>query len=265
MSLAEKIKAQTAGIKAETPIKEVVAEVKPEVEVPPAEIIADAELTPAEVESRTRESLADEVKALREENAKRRKKEQTAKEKALAAAEEIFKAERSDFESSLAEMKNELKALRDLKSEEIKVEEDVKAVQASAEMDILRKEMEALRAESNAAKDLIKEREVKEEDERLLRKQAAENRLKSLLTEIPEEFQEDAQAMFRGYTDPSEGLLALSRAKTKGLFSKKTIEVVSRIPDTTNNTNIISSANQKTRMREALSKRRAGLTPGQKL
>ena len=56
-----------------------------------------------------------------------------------------------------------------------------------------------------------------------------------MLSEVPEEYKDFASAMFKGYSDPSEGLIAITKAKAQGIFGKKTIEVVSRIPKESNN------------------------------
>jgi len=114
----------------------------------------------------------------------------------------------------------------------------------------------------------IEAQRQKEEDERDLRKQAAQNRFDSMLTEIPEEYQDYASAMFKGYSDPSEGLLALAKAKTQGLFGKKTIEVVNQIANDINNNNNDSSLTprQKREKRiDAIKTKREGLLPGQRI
>ena len=54
------------------------------------------------------------------ENAKRRKKEQEAKEKALAMADEVFKTEREEYEAQLSSMKKQLEESKALKKKRIK-------------------------------------------------------------------------------------------------------------------------------------------------
>ena len=278
MSLIDKIKSRPENsAKAPAP--------KPDVEILKAEVEAlnkdldleaktkaeehsEENLTPEQLEARTTSSYEDEIKKLREENAKRRKKEQDAKESALAMADEVFKIEREEYESQLAEMKKQLLEIKSLKKEENKVEEEIKATQSRVELDMLKKELKALQAESSAARAEIEAQKKRDEDERSLRRQAAENRFKAMITEIPEEFKEAASAMFKGYTDPSEGLIAITKYKAQGLFGKKTIEVVNRIPreDNNNKTNTVPTSREKFAKRtEALKNRRQGLVPGQTL
>lgn len=229
---------------------------------------AEENLTPEQLEARTKDSYEDEIKKLREENAKRRKKEQEAKEKALAMADEVFKTEREEYENQIAEMKKKLLEIESLKKEENKVEKEIKDAQSSAELDMLKQELKALRAESSAAKAEIEAQKRRDEEERSLRRQAAENRFKSMINEIPEEFKEAASAMFKGYEDPSEGLIAITKYKAQGLFGKKTIEVINRIPreDNNNTQNKVPSSRERFAKRtEALKNRRQGLVPGQTL
>lgn len=238
-----------------------------EVEVK-AEVEGEVELSPAELAARTKDSYEDEIKKLREENAKRRKKEQEAKEKALAMADEVFKTEREDYDSQLAEMKKQLEALKSLKKEESKVDKEVKEAESKAESDVLRTELAAIRKENATIQAQIQAQKDAEEQEKSLRKQAAENRFGSMLKEIPEEFKEAASAMFKGYTDPSEGLLAITKYKAQGLFGKKTIEVVNRVPTEQKNNNenqVLTSREKFQRKTKAISERRQGLTPGSRI
>lgn len=275
MSLIDKIKArpENAGKGPNPAPAQPKLEVKPEeIKALNAELDADIEveeskdetLTPEQIVKRTEDSYEDEIKKLREENAKRRKKEQEAKEKALAMADEVFKTEREEYEKNLAEMKRQLDELKALKKEENKVEKEVKAAESSVESEILRKELESLRKESAAIKAEMEARRESEESEKALRKQAAENRFKSFLNEIPEEYKEYASAMFKGYSDSSEGLIAITKAKAQGLFGKKTIEVVSRVPkeDKHNNTSELNPRHKRDKRVNALKERRQGLQAG---
>jgi DNA repair exonuclease SbcCD ATPase subunit len=283
MSLADKIKARTENAgngpkarPAQPPIeihkdeveainKELDSELDADLE---PEVSKEEELTPEQIVKRTEDSYEDEIKKLREENAKRRKKEQEAKDRALAMADEVFKTEREEYESQLAQMKKQLEEVKALKKEENKVEADIKKAETSAEADILRKELSELRKEADQIKAEAQARREAEEQEKSLRKQAAENRFKSMLVEIPEEFKDFASAMFKGYSDPSEGLIALTKAKAQGLFGKRTIEVVSRVPRETNNNNenkVLSGREKREQRISVLKTRRQGLTPGQKL
>jgi cell shape-determining protein MreC len=183
-------------------------------------------------------------------------------------ADEVFKTEREEYESQLAEMKKQLLEIKSLKKEESKVEEQIKDAQSNAELDMLKQELKSLQAESKAAKAEIEAQKRRDEEEKSLRRQAAENRFKSMIVEIPEEFKEAASAMFKGYTDPSEGLIAITKYKAQGLFGKKTIEVFNQIPRDTNNnkTDKVPSSREKFAKRtEALKNRRTGLVPGQVL
>lgn len=279
MSLIDKIKArqENAG---RGPQPKADVEVKPEeIKALNDELDADIkaeikedepkeELTPEQIESRTKESYEDEIRKLREENAKRRKKEQEAKEKALAIADEVFKTEREEYERSLAEMKSQLEELKAQKKAESKVDNEVKKAETNAEMELLKQQMAELKKERDEAKAREQERREAEEYERTLRKQAAENRFKSLLSEVPEEFKDYASAMFKGYSDPSEGLIAITKAKAQGLFGKKTIEVVSRVPREekhNNNTIELNSRQKRDKRVQAIKERRQGLVPGAKL
>lgn len=232
-----------------------------------AKVELEAGLTPEQLESRTKDSYEDEIKKLREENAKRRKKEQEAKEKALAMADEVFKTEREEYEAQLASMKKQLEESKALKKEEAKVEADIKKAESSAEAEQLRRELNELRAANKIIQEQIQAQKDAEEYEKSLRKQAAENRFKSMLSEVPEEYKDFASAMFKGYSDPSEGLIAITKAKAQGIFGKKTIEVVSRIPKESNNNDNKELNNRERRDKRinALGSRRKGLVPGQNL
>ena len=243
------------------------AELDNEIKSENLNIEPEEQLTPEQIQARTQESYEDEIKKLREENAKRRKKEQTAKEKALKAAEEIFKSEREQYQSDLAEMKKQLEELKNLKKEEDKADEVVKSTQTNAEIEALRVEMAELKKERDEAKAREVARLKEEEEEKALRKKAAENRFYAMLNDVPEEYKEYATAMFKGYSDPSEGLIAITKAKTQGLFGKKTIEVVSQVPKDNNNkeTTVLNPRQKRAKKIEALKKKRQGLRPGERI
>jgi dGTP triphosphohydrolase len=277
MSLIEKIKArqENAG-KGPVPKPEVKkeeiaalnAELDSEVEVESnIEVPEEKELTHEQLITRTKESLEDEVKQLRDKDLKNRLKLKEAKEKALAMADEVFKTERDEYESQLAEMKKQLEEMKSLKKEENKVEKEIMNAESKVEADLLRKELEAIRKENSKIQAQIQAQKDAEESERSLRKQAAENRFNSMLKEIPMEFQEAASAMFKGYSDPSEGLIAITKYKAQGIFGKKTIEVVSRVPRELNNNENKPMSNREVREKRvnALKTRRQGLMPGAKL
>lgn len=276
MSLIDKIKARPENggpAKVDLPkveqaeIDVLKAELDAEIQASKETASEDESLTPEQIEARTKESYEDEIKKLREENAKRRKKEQEAKEKALAMAEEVFKSEREEYEKKLAELKKKLEEKENLKKEESKVDEEIKQVQSSVENEKLLKELEELRRETAAIKAEAKARLEAEEQEKALRRQAAENRFNTMLKEVPEEYKDFAIAMFNGYKDPSEGLIALTRAKAQGMFGKKTIEVVSRIPkdEKDNKTTELSPRQVRNRRVNAIKERRQGLRAGDRL
>jgi cell division septum initiation protein DivIVA len=139
--------------------------------------------------------------------------------------------------------------------------------ESKAEADELRRELEAIRKENAKIQAQIQAQKEAEESEKSLRKQAAENRFASMLKEIPVEFQEAATMMFKGYSDSSEGLIAITKYKAQGLFGKKTIEVVSRVPREQNNneTKPLSQREVREKRVSALKSRRQGLVPGAKL
>lgn len=278
MSLADKIKARSENANKGPAPKQALeiqkeeiaalnAELDSEIETEVTPAPEEKELTSAELEARTKESYEDEIKKLREENAKRRKKEQEAKEKALAMADEVFKTEREEYDSQIAEMKRQVEELNALKKEENKVEKEVLNAESKAESDLLRKELETIRKENAKIQAQIQAQKEAEESEKSLRKQAAENRFSSMLKEIPVEFQEAASMMFKGYSDPSEGLIAITRYKAQGLFGKKTIEVVSRIPkeNNTNENKVVSAREKRESKVKALASKRQGLTPGSRI
>ena len=283
MSLADQIKArpENAGSKApESPKKGINLEVsQDEIEAMDQQLDADIkvdadlddikvepELTPEQLIARTNESYEDEIKKLREEDAKKRIKIKKAEEKAFKMAEEVFGSEREEHKNQLAEMQKQLEELKNLKNEENKVDKKVEQAQSNAEMDALRSQMSLLKEESDKIKAESKARLEAEEQEKSLRKQAAENRFQSLLSEIPEEYKDYASAMFKGHTDPSEGLISITKAKAQGIFGKKTIEVVSHIPgNQIDNNKILSPREKRERKVKLLGERRKGLTPGQTL
>ena len=285
MSLIDQIKARPENLGSKAPgsskpedkvevSKEEVATLNAELEKEaksestPEDKPEEESLTPEQIEARTKDSYEDEIKKLREENAKRRKKEQEAKEKALKIAEEVYSSEREQYESEKAALKKELEDLKALKKEEKQVEEEIKSAESNAEVQELKAQLAELKVESDKIKAEAEERKQKEEDEKALRKQAAENRFKSLLSEIPEEYKDYASAMFKGYSDQSEGLIAITKAKSQGIFGKRTIEVVSQIPKDNHNENKDSplSKRQKHQKRvEALAKRRQGLQAGDQI
>lgn len=265
MNLVDKIKARSSQPEAtQGEVEALNAELDSQIKAE-AQSELEVELTPEQLESRTKDSYEDEIKKLREENAKRRKKEQEAKEKALAMADEVFKVERDEYDNKLAEMKKQLEEYKALKKEEIKVEAEVKKAESNAEAEAYRKELEELRREREAFKAEVQARKEAEESEKALRKQAAENRFNSMLTEIPEEYKEAASKMFKGYDDSSEGLIAITKFKAQGLFGKKTIEVVSRIPresDIKNETKPLNSREKHAKRVDALASRRQGIKAG---
>jgi chromosome segregation ATPase len=238
---------------------EIDAEITPEPE--------EKELSPEQLITRTKESLEDEVKQLRDKDIKNRIKLKEAKEKALAMADEVFKTEREEYDRQLAEMKKQLEDSKALKKEENKVEKEIINAESKAEQDMLRKELKELREANQKIQAQIQDQKDAEESERSLRKQAAENRFQSMLKEIPAEFQEAASMMFKGYTDSSEGLIAITKYKAQGLFGKKTIEVISRVPRELNNNENKPLSNREIREKRvsALKSRRQGLVPGAKL
>lgn len=287
MSLADKIKSrpENAGskpaskpdTKLEVSPEEILAmkeqldaEVKAaaDLDKPKDEPKLEPELTPEQNEARTKESYEDEIIKLREENAKKRKKAQAAEEKALAAANEIFKVEREQHQLDLDEMKKQVEELKSLKKEETKLDENVKSAAASAEMELLKQQMAEIKLERDEAKAREQDRIDQAEDEKALRKKAAENRFNVMLNEIPEKFKDYATLMFKGAEDPSEGLLILSKAKANGLFGKKTIEVVNSVPDSSvnNQTNTnLSPREKRERKVQVLKERLDGRTPGSRI
>ena len=77
-----------------------------------------------------------------------------------------------------------------------------------------------------------------------------------------------ASAMFKGYSDPSEGLIAITKAKAQGLFGKKKVEIYNEVPKHNNNENQNSHLNKRQKQQkrvEALAQRRQGLTPGSRI
>lgn len=267
MSLVAKLKAEAFAKKTpeaaivETKVAEVVVE---------ETLLADEELNPEDVQKRTVDSYEDEIKKLREENAKRRKKEAEAKELALASAEEIFKSERELYENKLAQLTEELDKSKQAKVEvaDKKIEDEIKTQETSIELKAIKKQLDELRKKNEESEKILKEQKEREDDERQLRRQAAQNRFLSLLKEIPEDQHKFAQAVFKGHEDPQEGLLAVAEAKTSGIFGKKKIEVVHATPKTYTPKNVDEERtpiNKKVKMTEAIKARRSSLTPGSRL
>lgn len=226
------------------------------------EVTSDMELSPEDAQRRSIESYEDEVKKLREENAKRRKREQEAREKALAQADEIFKSEREMYESKLAELQAQLEKTKSSKSESASEEIDnqIKAKEKDAQYDQIMKKLQELEKANEEKDRILREAKEREEEEKQLRRQAAESRFNSLLKEIPEDQQEFAKVMFNGAGDPQKGLLTVTEAKAKGLFGKKRVEVIhspaKSTSTATSETNTNKNLSSKEKMRLALKAQR---------
>lgn len=259
-------KAVETEVEAKAEPKETSVEESPAIE---AELEADAVEEDLEaIKKRTSESLEDEVKKLRQENAKRRDREKKAHEEAA----KLFSSEREQYESQMAEMKKQLEGLSKVKEAkaESEVDNSIEVKAKESELSAIRDANAALKKQLDAISAAQKEREDKEAEDKKLRIQAIQSRFDEELKSIPEDKQKFAKSMFKGHEDAQEGLFAFLEAKREGLFGKKTVQVIHK-PTNTQTTNKETTNNQekitsKQKIRAGLSKSLAnGLQPGQNL
>jgi hypothetical protein len=219
------------------------------------------------LKKRTAESLADEVEKLRKENAKRRKKEQEAKE----AAAQLFAAEREQLEAELAAAKSQLGELDKLKQEKASVEVDksVEAKERSEEIKSIIDANKQLQKQLEEIKNAQKAREEAEAEEKSIREQAVRARFNEEIKSIPEDKRRFAESIFNGAQgDAQEKLFTFLEAKREGLFGKKQVQVVHKpvnsqpVQETKNQEKIPS----KLKIKRGLSERlKNGLTVNQRL
>lgn len=177
------------------------------------------------LKKRTAESLADEVEKLRKENAKRRKKEQEAKEEAA----KLFAAEREKLEAELAAAKSQLDEVNKLKQEKatVEVESKVEAKERSEEIKAILESNKLLQKQLEEIKNAQKAREEAEAEEKSIREQAVLARFNEELKSIPEDKRKFAQSIYNGASgDPQEKLFTFLEAKREGMFGKKQVQVV---------------------------------------
>lgn len=219
------------------------------------------------LKKRTAESLADEVEKLRKENAKRRKKEQEAKEQAA----KLFAAEREKLEAELAAAKSQLDELDKLKQEKatVEVEKSVETKQRNDEIKSIIEANKELQKQLEEIKATQKAREEAEAEEKSIREQAVLARFKEELKSIPEDKRRFAESIFNGASgDHQEKLFTFLEAKREGMFGKKQVQVVHKpvnsqpVTETKQQEKIPS----KLKIKRGLSERlKGGLTVNQRL
>lgn len=259
-------KATETEVEAKAETKETSVEESP---APEAELEAEAAEEDLEsIKKRTAESLEDEVKKLRQENAKRREREKKAHEEAA----KLFSSEREQYETQMAEMKKQLEGLSKVKEAkaESEIDNSIEVKAKESELSAIREANAALKKQLDAISAAQKAQEEKESEEKKLRSQAIQSRFDEELKSIPEDKQKFAKSMFKGHEDAQEGLFAFLEAKREGLFGKKQIQVIHK-PTNTQSTEKQQSNNQekitsKQKIRSGLSKSLSGgLQPGQNL
>ena len=224
------------------------------------DIKSEANAEEASVE-RSMESLEDEIKKLRQENAKRRVESKEQQELAERLAEE-----------KTAELKKKLEDYKKVEEELVaikKAEEDKNRTAderiAHLQMELDQKKQESEKTQAKLAEIEAKHQEFlnKQKEEEELRAQVIKNRINSQLETIPEEQKELAQAMVNGYADLQDGYVALLKAKEQGVFGAKKVEVIHDVPRDTNtkenNTQVLGKGNK---IKSGLSKRLPGVKQG---
>lgn len=219
------------------------------------------------LKKRTAESLADEVEKLRKENAKRRKKEQEAKEEAA----KLFAAEREKLEAELAAAKSQLDEVNKLKQEKatVEVESKVEAKERSEEIKAILESNKLLQKQLEEIKNAQKAREEAEAEEKSIREQAVLARFNEELKSIPEDKRKFAQSIYNGASgDPQEKLFTFLEAKREGMFGKKQVQVVHKPVNSqpVTETKQPEKVPSKLKIKRGLSERlKGGLTVNQRL
>ncbi len=258
-------KATETEVEAQIATEETSVEESP---APEAEVIAQPEEDIEALKKRTQESLEDEVKKLRQENAKRREREK----KALEEASKLFASERDQYEAQMAEMKQQLAELAKLK--ETKVENEVeKSIEVKAKESEIKSIQEAnaeLKRQLDQLAKAQKEREEKEAEEKNLREKAVMARFNEELKSIPEDKHKFAKSIFNGAEgDVQEKLFTFLEAKKDGIFGKKQIQVLHK-PAATQSTNKTDNNQEKLTSKQKIKSGLAkslmgGLQPGKSL
>lgn len=195
--------------------------------------IIDSEL---EIESfeaiskRTKESLEDELKKLRDKEAEKRIKHK----KQMEENQKLFEAERAQILAENEAYKKEAEELRTLKAQKI---EDT--ITAEDKLKTREKALEELQSSNKLLMSKLegierdrKEREDREKADKDLKDQVVRRRYEDELKSIPEDKQKYAERIFKGHDNLEEGLYAVLEAKRDGIFGKKKIEVIHKPTNT---------------------------------
>ncbi len=259
------VKNTETEVEADAPIKEASPEESPApVDEPELEVEEDLEA----IKKRTAESLEDEVKKLRQENAKRREREK----KAIEEANKLFAGERDQYESQMADMKKQLEELARLKESkaDTEIEKSIEVKERESELKEIARANAELKAQLDALSKAQKEREDKEKEEREIREAAVTARFKEELKSIPEDKQKFAQSIFKGAEgEIQDKLYAFLEAKREGLFGKKQVQVLHKpsVQQTTQkDNNNQEKLTSKQKIKSGLAKSlMGGLQPGKNL
>jgi myosin heavy subunit len=230
--------------------------------VPDVEPEVDLEIE----KKRTLVSLEDEVKKLREENAKRRLEAKALREQ----AEELFKDEKSEYEKKIKALEQQTNELAKLKKNSVEqtVSEEEKIRLKDLELSEMKKEFSKLSSKYDEIHSSYKSFLDQQEQEKQIRSQAWDNKIKDEISKIPEEKRKFAEALIKGYEDKQEALFALLEAKKENLFGNKKVEVVHAVPKTSiveEQQTTATPLNHKLKIRRGLSKALQEARPGTRL
>lgn len=249
-----------------------------EQEEAPAQEAAPAQEEEVDLETlkqRSKESIEDEIKKLREENKKRRLENNALKEQAAILFEEEKKAMESELKKRDEQIKKFQKLMDDLATKADKKQEEVDSAAEVAhtktqlvELQAKEKELEALAKKFSDAQSRLKEIEDQKKEEENIRKTAYQNKIDEILKTIPEDKQKFAQKLVKGADDIQDGYFALLEAKNEKIFDNKVIEVSHAVPkgDSSSDREQSKPLNNKQRISQGLrSLTSGGIKPGDRL
>lgn len=239
-------------------------EVKLKIETKVEELISDDNLDVETLKQRTAESMQDEIKKLREENAKKRIETKTAHDLASKMIEEKTK----EFEAKSKELDEKAKKydeIERLKTDSSKSAEE-KLNAKELEVRQLSETVDAERKSKSEAERKLNEFLDEQRNEKEIKTKVLQSRIDDIIKTIPEDKKKFATALVNGFEDKQEGLMSLLEAKQSNLFGTKKVEVAHVTPKGNTSSTINSdNLNYKQKMKRGLADIRGNQKPGSKL
>ena len=246
-------------VKAKAPAQPVEPKAEPVVEAKPEDLEAEKQ--------RSIESLDDEIKKLRQENAKRRLEAKTAEEIAAKLVEDKTK----EFEARMQELADKAKRFDEIekaKADQSKSTEE-KLTARELELKELQESMQAERkakAEAESKLKQIMEEKAREEE---IRNQVIQARIDEIMKDIPEDKKKFATGLVNGASDKQDAYVTLLEAKQQGMFGAKKVEVAHFVPknDSSPEKKSSDNLNYKQKMKNGLAdiRKSGSVAPGAKL